>query len=172
MLRIHVTGNSGAGKTSFAAALAEKVDLPVYGLDHVVWQSGWIKNPYDVRCAKENELAAQERWIIEGVSKRIRAYADCTIFLDVPKHIAFYRAFRRNLRFLFRGRPELPDDCPEIKAIWSNAKLINQFQSETRPRIVADLNQCTARTFIVRSDEERAACLKEVTALVQAAQSG
>jgi adenylate kinase family enzyme len=81
MRKIHITGNSGSGKTTLAARLGGALDMPVFGLDNVVYQIGWVKTPIEDRVNRENALAAQDSWIIEGVSPRLRAAADCIILL-------------------------------------------------------------------------------------------
>ena len=39
--RIHVTGNSGGGKTTLAARLAQVLNAPFVELDALNWQPGW-----------------------------------------------------------------------------------------------------------------------------------
>ena len=60
IMKIHVTGNAGSGKTTLAAEIGSMLDLPVYGLDSVVWKEGWVITPKEERAAKENELAQKD----------------------------------------------------------------------------------------------------------------
>lgn len=138
MRRIHITGNAGSGKTTLAAQLGARLDLPVFGLDSIVWQSGWKKSPPEWRAEKEAELIGRREWIIEGVSARVRAAADVIIFLDVPRVTSYLRCAKRNWRHLFHSRPDLPDDCPEILIIPRLAKIIWRFPKLMRPEILAD----------------------------------
>jgi len=134
-----VTGNAGAGKTTLARKIGAELDLPVFGLDHVVWQPGWKKTDAALRDRLENELVARPVWVIEGVSDLIRRSADITIFLDLPHHLCFWRALMRSLRFLFTGRPELPPNCPEYKILPGLLRLTWRFQSRVRPKILNDM---------------------------------
>lgn len=138
-MRIHVTGNAGAGKTTLGSRIAEEFNLPCYGLDRIVWRPDWQKTPADERDRLEAELIARPDWVIEGVSHMVRDAADMTVFLDVPRHRCLRRSFLRSLRFLFSGRPELPDNCPEYKILPRLIPIIWRFQSRVRPVIMQDI---------------------------------
>ena len=127
-MRIHVTGNAGAGKTTSAARIAAAFDLPLHGLDAIVWSPGWRKTPPDERARLEEELIAGERWVIEGVSSRVQRAADAIVFLDVPPAICLARCARRNLPFLFRSRPGLPERCPEWRIAPRLVRIITTFE--------------------------------------------
>ena len=140
-MKIHITGNSGSGKTTLAAKLGQRLNLPVFGLDKIVWQPGWTQTKKSVRRAKELELAKRPDWIVEGVSKIVRNSADVIVFLDVDRLTSVKRSMLRNVRFLFRGRPEMPENCPEILAFGRQIGIIWQFRDHTRPSILADIEQ-------------------------------
>ena len=57
MKRILVTGNAGAGKTTFSKVLAKKTGLPLHCLDSIVWKAGWVKTA-DLRTASTKALDA------------------------------------------------------------------------------------------------------------------
>ena len=99
-MRIHVTGNAGAGKTTPAKRIGNDLNLPIYGLDQVVWQPGWKKTDPILRDQLEQELIEKPDWVIEGVSHLVRRSADVTIFLDVPRHRCMTRIIRRSLPYL------------------------------------------------------------------------
>ena len=71
-IRINVTWNAGAGKTTLATNLGRALDLPVHSLDPIVWQPGWKKTPLEERRAAEPEMIAEPAWIIDGVSSTVR----------------------------------------------------------------------------------------------------
>ena len=127
------------------------MDLPVYGLDEVVWRSGWRKAPQDERAAAEAALVARPRWIIEGVSWRVLDAADTVVFLDVSRRTALMRCAWRNWPYLFRSRPELPPNCPEIRIIPKLILLIWRFPRLIRPTILMSMPAKGENAHHVRS---------------------
>jgi len=138
-MKIHITGNAGAGKTSFARQLGQDLGIPVFGLDIVVWQAGWIKTPAEIKTIKIQSLISQDEWVIEGVSDTVRNAADIVIFLDVNRATSYWRCAKRNWRYLFKSRDELPDNCPEILILPRLLKIIWRFKHHVRPKILADM---------------------------------
>ena len=141
IMRIHITGNAGSGKTSLASQLGDILDLSVYGLDKIVWGENWSVTPPEERDPLVHELVMKPEWIIEGVSSVVRKEADFVIFLDFPRYVCIKRCVLRTLQFLFSTRPELPDNCLEYKIIPQLTKIIWQFPLIARDRILSDLNR-------------------------------
>src|SRR4051812_6554459 len=128
MKRILVTGNAGAGKSTLAQHLGQVLGLPVYGLDQIVWQSGWRKTPTQLRRQRIQELiSSSDEWIIEGVSQAVLEAADAVIFIDAPRIVCFWRCAKRNWRYLFCSRPDLPEGCPEWRIIPQLCRIIWNF---------------------------------------------
>ena len=146
--RIFVTGNAGAGKTTFATSLARALNLPLHGLDGVVWQERWRKTPQTEKDAQIENLISGDAWIIDGVSERAMQAAEVVVFLDVPRRVSAVRVMRRNVRFLFRSRPGLPPHCPEVLVIPKLARLIWRFPRHIRPKILAEMSRRTNDTFV------------------------
>ncbi|KJY76922.1 hypothetical protein [Vibrio nigripulchritudo] len=140
-MKIHITGNAGSGKTTLASRLGEALDLPVYSLDSVVWKERWVAASKEERTQGENELIGHDHWVIEGVSRLVRDNSDYVVFLDVPRTVCLFRCLKRNLPYLFRSRPELPANCPEIIILPRLLKLIWNFPSLGKPAILSSLNQ-------------------------------
>jgi adenylate kinase family enzyme len=136
MKRILVTGNAGAGKSTLARQIADQLDLPYHSLDRVVWQPGWKKTPKAERDRQVRELTDQEQWVIDGVSYAAQEAADTVIFLDLPRRLSFWRVLKRNWRYAFRSRPELPPGCPEILIIPTLCRIIWNFPRAVRPGIL------------------------------------
>jgi len=159
--RILVTGNAGSGKSTLAQRIAADFGLPCHSLDRIVWQSGWKKTPQDEKARRIQNLIKQESWVIDGVSSQAQSHADVVIFLDVPRSTSLWRVAKRNWRFLFRSRPELPSGCPEILIIPSLLKIIWRFPKAIRPRILEQMseNSSPKRNYRIRNQSELETCL-------------
>ena len=91
MQRVIVIGSGGAGKSVFAARLAEGTGLPLIHLDALYWKPGWVAPAPDEWDETMRRLVAGERWIIDGNYSRTlemrMAACDTAIFLDVPRAV-------------------------------------------------------------------------------------
>jgi len=70
-MKIHIIGGAGSGKSYCASILALKYQIPHFDLDDLFWNNSstvyGVKSDEGIRDKKLNEIAAQERWVIEGV---------------------------------------------------------------------------------------------------------
>ena len=162
MKRILVTGNAGSGKSTLAQRIAAEFCLPYHSLDRIVWQPGWKKTPQDEKARRIRNLVKQESWVIDGVSSQVQPLADVVIFLDVSRRMSFWRVAKRNWRFLFKSRPELPSGCPEILIIPSLIKIIWRFPKTIRPRILEQISESNhvQRFYRIRNQVDLEACLE------------
>lgn len=129
-MRINITGNAGAGKTTLALQISRSLNLPFVSLDSMVWMPGWKKIRSVRRRELEKELVERPSWVIDGVSERVRQVADFVIFLDVPRHQCAWRGLKRSLQFINRSRPELPENCPEWRNLPRLMRIIWEFPSK------------------------------------------
>ncbi len=117
MQRVLVIGISGAGKSTFARALAVRTGLPLIHLDREFWQPGWVITKRDVWRPKVAALAAGERWIIDGnfgSSLDLRLpRADTVVWFDYPRLKCLRRALWRSAKSYGRVRADLAQGCPE-----------------------------------------------------------
>ncbi|MEH6629728.1 MAG: hypothetical protein V7776_02820 [Halopseudomonas aestusnigri] len=162
MRKIHITGNAGAGKTTLAKEIGDALSLPVFGLDKVVWQPGWKMCPRDVRIEKELELSSKPEWVIDGVSERVREAADIIVFLDVTRSTALFQCTKRNWRYLFRSRPDLPENCPEILIIPLLLKIIWQFQDHVRPGILKSILRRPSSSYVIQQPSDLLPLFKDL----------
>src|SRR5258708_39982431 len=67
-LRTLVIGNSGSGKSSLAEGVGALIQAPIFDLDLIHWKDDGFgaKQDEDVARQRVADLAATERWVIEG----------------------------------------------------------------------------------------------------------
>lgn len=115
MERVAIVGAGGAGKSTLARALGERTGLPVVHLDEHYWQPGWVEPPRDEWRARQAELCAGDRWIMDGnyggtIDLRLDR-ADTLVFLDLPRRVTVPGVLRRWAGN--RGRSVQAPGCPE-----------------------------------------------------------
>ena len=117
MKRVVVIGSSGSGKSTLARQLGASTNLPVIHLDKHFWHPGWVGTPLNLWIKKVKELAADDKWIIDGnyrgtLDIRLKS-ADTIIFLDLPRMVCAWRATKRRFQYLNRQRPDIAEGCQE-----------------------------------------------------------
>jgi adenylate kinase family enzyme len=102
MKRVVILGRGASGKSTLAARLGEITGLPVIELDKSFWQPGLIATPREEWLKIQHNLAAQEKWIMDGdlgpydaLEPRLHA-ADTILFLDFSLARCAWRALRRS----------------------------------------------------------------------------
>lgn len=169
MQRVIVIGSGGAGKSSFAARLAERTGLPLVHLDALYWKPGWVATAPDEWDETVRRLVAGERWIIDGNYSRTMemrvAACDTVIFLDVPRAVCLWRVVRRRLRFHGRARPDLTEGCPE-RLTWEFIRWIWSYPAGQRMKVLRRLSALRPdqRAVVLRSAAEVEDFLRSVPA--------
>lgn len=164
MKRILVIGCSGGGKSTLARKLGEKLALPVVHLDVLFWKPGWVESSYDEFRPKVAAAVAEDRWIIDGNFSRTfdlrLPRADTVVWVDQPRRVCLWRAFRRTLTLFGETRADLAPGCPEkidpafYRFIWNFKRTHDAMMEEALARDAAH-----ARVFRLRSDAEIAGFL-------------
>ena len=147
MKKIIVIGCPGAGKTTFAEKLRDKLGLPLYYLD-AIWhkpdRTHISREEYDARLC---EILALDSWIIDGnysrtLETRIRA-CDTVFFLDLPVEVCLEGATSR----LGRERYDMPwidtELDPKLK------QEIEEFPSKNLPYIYELLEKYNDKNIVV-----------------------
>jgi len=160
-MRIHITGNAGAGKTTLANDLSEHLGIVCHHLDQIVWKPHWQKSTERERSAGIAEITLGESWIIEGVAMAVREKSDLVIFLDVPRYRCIWRCLKRNMPYLFRSRPELPEHCPEILILPKLLRIIWNFPANSGAEIRREAKE-TNRYVVVRDARQLSGLFKDI----------
>lgn len=152
MKRIAIIGPGGAGKSTLARQLGDRLGLPVIHLDAHYWHEGWTETPKEVWEQTVRELAEGEAWVMDGnyggtMDLRLAA-ADTILFLDLPPLLCLARVVRRQIRYRNRTRPDMGPGCPEkldlvfLKWIWN-------YRRDRRPGILERMNRYTGGRRLV-----------------------
>jgi adenylate kinase family enzyme len=170
MKRVLVIGSGGAGKSTFARRLGEKLGLPVIHLDRVYWRADWVEPPKEEWRRKVEELCAREAWVIDGnysgtLDIRLNA-CDAVIFLDLPRALCLWRVSRRALRYKGVSRPDMAEGCREqlnrdfltfLLWVWN-------YPRHSRPKLLKRLEEFAGgkQIYRLRSSAEAEKFLAEV----------
>ena len=104
--RIHVIGNSCSGKSTLAAELGDRLDLPVVELDALNWLPSWTGlNATDPEELERRIRAATagERWVVAGSYTEFSQRCfwprlDTVVWLDLPMLLLVRRMLGRSWR--------------------------------------------------------------------------
>lgn len=131
-----VIGCGGSGKTFVARHLALALSLPLTHLDAEYYDQAWQPAPHDRFEARQHELVARPRWLIEGnyastLTVRLAA-ADTVVFLDLPAWSCLAGVLQRRLRY--RGGQHRPHGVFD-RITWSFVGYIWGYRRTMRPRV-------------------------------------
>ncbi|MDH6220344.1 AAA family ATPase [Streptomyces pseudovenezuelae] len=116
MERILVVGVTGAGKSTLARAVGERLGIPYHEMDALYFAGpNWAVN--DKLTEEITRIAAEPQWIIDSIGyPEVRDLlwdrADTVLWLDYPRRVVMPRILRRSLRrtvtreVLFGGNKE------------------------------------------------------------------
>lgn len=135
MRKVIVIGCPGAGKSTFARALRDVTNLPLYYLD-MIWhkpdKSNITSEEFDARL---HQIILSDEWIIDGNYLRTMemrlAACDTVFLLDFPQEVCLVGA---------RSRVGIPrEDMPWVETEFDEEfrQHITDFSREQRPKIGA-----------------------------------
>lgn len=165
--RILVIGSGGAGKSTIARRLGEIIGLPVIHLDRHYWQPGWKEPEESWWFEKVRELAAGERWIMDGSYSRTLHLrvprSDAIVMLDLPRLVCIAGALGRLIRQRGQVREDMAPGCPEsfdpafLMWIW-------RYPRRSRPEVLRAIESARpdVETTTLRSRAEATRFLADV----------
>jgi adenylate kinase family enzyme len=103
-MRVVVVGTSGAGKSTAARRIGQRLGLEVIELDSLFHLPGWSQRPEEEFRSLVAEATAGESWVVDGnyavVRDVIWPRADVVIWLDYARWRVMARVIRRTLKRL------------------------------------------------------------------------
>lgn len=156
--RVCVIGCCAAGKSTIAARLGRALDLPVVHLDVYHWKPGWVREEPRRWRAVVEDLVAADAWVQDGnyagtLDVRLPR-ADLVVFVDYPRRVCLFRAYRRLLRS--RGRPWNVPGCPE-RVDAEMRRYLWRWPTEGRPRTLGLVREYASPGTVVTLSSPRAA---------------
>ena len=168
MERVLIIGNCGAGKSTFARALAEKTGLPLVHLDKLYWHGDWehlSREEFDPVLQTELE---KPQWIIDGNFSRTLphrlSYADTVFYLDIPVLTCLWGLTKRVFTNYGKTREDMGGNCPERfdKQKISLYRGILTFNRRNRKKFYEMLKESGVAYTVFRSRKEANAYLKNI----------
>ncbi|PAV29794.1 AAA family ATPase [Virgibacillus profundi] len=143
MEKIAIIGGSGAGKSTLAQTLGRILQIPVYHLDAIHWQPGWVPITSEAFIKKTENILNKESWIIDGnygstMDLRLQQ-ADTVIFLHYKTVHCLYGIIKRRIHYRNKTRPDMGEDCPE-KIDWEFFQWVRKFNKTKVPPIYKRLS--------------------------------
>lgn len=165
MERVIIIGCGGAGKSTLARQLGEKLDIPVIHLDKLFWKPGWVSVSQEEFDELHRSALAGDKWIMDGnfnrtLPERI-ARCDTIIYLDFSRFACLMGVLKRVLTTYGTVRPDMGEGCPEridlefLKWVWN-------FNKNKRAANYALLrNAAHAEAIILKNRRQVAAFLQK-----------
>ena len=155
MERIIIIGCGGAGKSTLARQLGEKLNIPVVHLDKLFWKPGWVEETpeeFDRKLALELE---KPRWIMDGNFNRTMPQrvekCDTIIYLDFNRFTCLMGVIKRVITSYGKSRPDMGEGCPE-RVDWEFLKWVWNYNKDKRERNYRLLNEAThAETIVLKN---------------------
>ena len=152
MKKIILIGSGGAGKSTLASKLGEKLSIEVFHLDQLLWKPNWEMTDKEYQIEIQNNLIVKPAWIIDGnyggtLDMRIES-ADTIIFLDRNRFVCIYQILKRVKKYNGSARPDMQDDCPE-KFDFSFLRWVWNFPRKQRVTIIEMLEKVPSDKRII-----------------------
>src|SRR5262245_16474526 len=117
--RIVILGPCGAGKSTLARRIGERLDLRIVHLDTFFWNPGWVETDKATFRGRVVQAVKGDAWVMDGnytssapIDLRLsRAHA--VIWLDLPRHVYFPRTVWRMIKHYGRAREDIGPGCLE-----------------------------------------------------------
>lgn len=140
MSKVAIIGNGGGGKSTLAIKLGKALRIDVHHIDRIQFKPGWKLTPPEEVARTHGAILAADRWIIDGwggwqLMERRFASADTIILIDLPLHIHYWWAFKRQITSAFRSTADRPDNCPLLPKTWEMMRVLWMVHHQIRPQL-------------------------------------
>ena len=171
MRRVVVIGNTGSGKSTLGAALAQRIGVVYVDADDLFWLPGWVEVDNDQFRAELDAASSAEQWVIVGnyLSRAVDVTwprADTLVWLDLPLPLVISRSVRRTAKrgitreVVCNGNREklrflLPERLSGEKPLWSYAIDHHRTQRTRIEDLIAQHDHLTVHRLRSRAEVSR-----------------
>jgi adenylate kinase family enzyme len=104
--RIIVYGATGSGKSTAAALIAARLELPVVDVDGLAWLPGWVAVDGERQRTLVAGIVAGDAWVLDSAFSQwldlVLDRVELIVGLDYPRWLSLQRLLRRTLSRLVR----------------------------------------------------------------------
>ena len=143
MRRVAVIGCGGAGKTTLANDLADRLGIPVVHIDSHYWRlvdGERVESTPEEWKARHRMLIAEDEWVIDGMKFGVLderlARADTVIYLDPSTASCLGGIIGRFVRHRGQDRPELG---VYVRINHEFLRWVSTFRARQRPLLMSKL---------------------------------
>ncbi|KXT77038.1 DNA topology modulation protein flar-related protein [Streptococcus sp. DD10] len=117
-MKIAIIGYSGSGKSTLAQKLGYFYHIPVLHMDTIQFKEQWQTREQDAVKTDLKKFMTQSSWVIDGnysfayYQERMKE-ADIILFMDFPRYLSLFRAFKRFWKFRGKTRESMASGCIE-----------------------------------------------------------
>ncbi len=146
MEKVMIIGSPGAGKSTLARALRDRLDLPLYPLDLLYWNSDRTHVSREVFVQRLTQVLQQRRFIVDGnysaTAEMRLAVCDTVILLDYPPEICLGGIASR------KGKKR--EDLPWVEEEEDEAflRFVAAFREEQLPNLLQLLSKAKGKRLL------------------------
>jgi adenylate kinase family enzyme len=132
--RILCIGATGAGKSTLAIALGERLGLPVTLMDDLCWDPGWQQAPREEQDRRVLPILKGDAWVLDTAysaqSARALERAEAVVALDYPRLVSLGRLLRRTARRIRTREPVCNGNVETLRlALARDSVIVWHFRS-------------------------------------------
>ena len=126
--RICIIGTSGAGKTTLARQVAQKLNIPHFELDSLFWEPNWVTAPRDIFRRRVEESLIGNNWIVDGNYSKTRdivwGKANTLVWLDYSFPLIMSRVLWRTFHRVVTKQQICNGNYESLKKTFSKESII------------------------------------------------